>query len=100
MPGSAVFVISSIFGKSGRRSATFLRIADESAIRKHVAERLPDFPKIDEITKTALPGIYEIRIGTDILYTDEQGSYIIQGQLIETKSRVNLTEARIAKLTA
>ena len=74
--------------------------ADESAIRKNVAERLPDFPKIDEITKTALPGIYEIRIGTDILYTDEQGSYIIQGQLIETKSRVNLTEARIAKLTA
>ncbi len=74
--------------------------ADDAAIRKNVAERLPDFPKIDEITKTALPGIYEIRIGTDILYTDEQGSYIIQGQLIETKSRVNLTEARIAKLTA
>src|SRR5664279_3780666 len=31
MPGSAVFVISSIFGKSGRRSATFLRIAASSA---------------------------------------------------------------------
>jgi thiol:disulfide interchange protein DsbC len=74
--------------------------ADDAAIRKNVGERLPDFPKIDEITKTALPGIYEIRIGTDILYTDEQGSYIIEGQLIETKTRVNLTEARIARLTA
>jgi len=74
--------------------------ADEAAIRKSFAERLPDFPKIEEITKTAIPGIYELRIGTDILYTDEQGSYLIEGQLIETKTRNNLTEARISRLTA
>ncbi|MEP7301028.1 MAG: DsbC family protein [Caldimonas sp.] len=74
--------------------------ADEAAIRKNIAERLPDIPKIDEITKTALPGIYEIRFGSDILYTDENGSYLIQGQLIETRTRVNLTEERIARLTA
>ena len=74
--------------------------ADEAAIRKNIPERLPDFPKIDEVTKTALPGIYELRIGTDILYTDENGAYLIEGQLIETKTKVNLTEARISKLTA
>ena len=74
--------------------------ADEAAIRKSIAERLPDFPKIDEVSKTALPGIYEIRIGADILYTDEQGNYVIQGQLIDTKTRLNVTEERIGKLTA
>jgi thiol:disulfide interchange protein DsbC len=74
--------------------------ADEAAIRKNLAERLPDFPKIDEIAKTGMPGIYEIRVGTDILYTDENGSYLIEGQVIDTKTRVNLTEQRIAKLTA
>ena len=74
--------------------------ADEAAIRKTIAERLPDFPKIDEVSKTALPGIYELRIGSEILYTDEQGKHIIEGQLIETKSRSNLTEQRISKLTA
>ncbi len=74
--------------------------ADEAAIRKNIPERLPDFPKIDEVTKTALPGIYELRIGTDILYTDETGAYLIEGQLIETKTKVNLTEARVSKLTA
>jgi len=78
-------------------SASF---ADEASIRKNLAERLPDFPKIDEITKTGIPGIYELRIGTDILYTDEHGSYLIEGQVIDTKSRVNLTEQRISKLTA
>ena len=74
--------------------------ADEAAIRKNIAERLPDFPKIDEVTKTLIPGIYEIRVGSDVLYTDEQGNYVIEGQLIDTKSRMNLTEERIGRLTA
>ena len=74
--------------------------ADEAAIRKNISERVPDFPKIDEVTKSAVPGLYELRVGTDILYTDEQGNYLIEGQLIETKTRANLTEQRIAKLTA
>jgi thiol:disulfide interchange protein DsbC len=73
--------------------------ADEAAIRKNLAERLPNFPPIDEITRTPIPGIYELRIGADVLYTDEQGQYVIQGSVIDTKSRLNLTEARIAKLT-
>jgi thiol:disulfide interchange protein DsbC len=74
-------------------------VADEAAIRKNLSERLPNFPPIDEISKTPIPGIYELRIGAELLYTDEQGQYVIQGSLIDTKSRVNLTEARIAKIT-
>jgi thiol:disulfide interchange protein DsbC len=77
-----------------------LAFADEAAIRKNISERVPNFPPIDEITKTAVPGIYEIRIGTDILYTDEQGDHVFEGHLIETKTRANLTEQRVAKLTA
>ncbi|HYJ97385.1 MAG TPA: DsbC family protein [Burkholderiaceae bacterium] len=73
--------------------------ADEASIRKNLAERLPNFPAIDEVTKTAIPGIYELRIGNDILYTDENGHHVLQGHLIDTKTRANLTEARIAKLT-
>ena len=33
-------------------------IAQEAVIRKNLAERLPDFPKIDEVNKTAIPGLY------------------------------------------
>jgi thiol:disulfide interchange protein DsbC len=74
--------------------------ADEAAIRKNISERVPNFPKIDEVTKTAIPGVYELRVGTDILYTDEQGDHIIEGQIVETRTRTNLTEQRVAKLTA
>ena len=41
-----------------------------------------------------------MRIGTEILYADEQGNYLIQGNLIDTKTRTDLTEARMDKLTA
>ena len=75
-------------------------LAQEAVIRKNLAERLPNFPKIDEVSKTPIPGLYEMRIGTDVLYTDEQGNHLIQGQIIDTRTRTNLTEARIEKLTA
>ncbi len=74
--------------------------AQEAAIRKNIAERLPDFPKIDEVVKTPIPGLYEVRTGSDIYYADEQGNHVIEGQMIDTRTRSNLTEARIAKLTA
>lgn len=74
--------------------------ADDATIRKNLAERLPGLPKIDEISKTPIPGLFELRIGTDIVYTDAQGDHLIQGSLLDTKSRTNLTEARLDRLSA
>lgn len=74
--------------------------AQEALIRKRLAERLPDLPKIDEVIKTPIPGLYEVRIGNQVIYSDELGNYVIQGNLIETRTRTDLTQARIDKLTA
>lgn len=74
--------------------------AGEAEIRKALAERLTDLGKIDEVTKSPIPGLYEVRVGVEIYYTDENGNYLVVGQLLETKTRTNLTEARVAKLTA
>ena len=81
-------------------SAAAAAQADEAAIRKNLAERLPNFPKIDEVSKTPIPGLYEVRVGTDLYYADEQGNHLIQGSIIDTRTRTDLTEARIDKLTA
>lgn len=75
--------------------------AQEATIRKNLAERLPKLPAIDEITKTPMPGLYEVRINhSDIFYTDEKGDFLIQGSLIDTKAQQDLTEQRVEKLTA
>ena len=75
-------------------------MAQEAVIRKNLAERLPDFPKIDEVSKTPIPGLWEVRIGNELLYTDEQGNHVIQGTLFDTKAKINLTEKRMEKLNA
>jgi thiol:disulfide interchange protein DsbC len=74
--------------------------ADEAAIRKNLPERLPSFPKIDEVSKTPIPGVWEVRFGTDVVYSDESGNHLIQGSIIDTRSKADLTQARIDKLTA
>ncbi len=74
--------------------------AQEAAIRKNLAERLPAFSKIDEVSKTPMNGLYEIRINdSDIFYTDADGNFLIQGNLIDTRAKRNLTEERVEKLS-
>jgi thiol:disulfide interchange protein DsbC len=75
--------------------------ADEATIRKNLAQRLTDFPKPDEVSKTPMPGIWEVRVGADLFYTDPEGAFLIEGgSIIETRNKANLTQARVAKLTA
>jgi len=74
--------------------------AQEAAIRKNLAERLPNLPRIDEVSRSPVQGLWEVRTGTEIFYTDEQGQYVFTGELLDTVKRVNLTRERIDKLTA
>ena len=75
--------------------------AQEAPIRKNLAERLPQLQAIDEISKSPMAGLYEVRVnGSEIYYTDAEGNFLLQGSLIDTKQRRNLTEERVDKLTA
>jgi len=75
--------------------------AQEATIRKNLAERLPQLQAIDEISKSPMAGLYEVRVnGSEIYYTDAEGNFLLQGNLIDTKQRRNLTEERVDKLTA
>ena len=73
-------------------------VANEAVIRKAIAERMPNAPKIDEVRPAAMPGLWEIRIGNEVRYTDPTGSYLIEGELIDLKAKKNLTEERLAQI--
>jgi thiol:disulfide interchange protein DsbC len=100
--------VFSIFTTCGRAALLGLTLAltagvavqaQEAAIRKNLVERLPTLPKIEEVSKTPMNGLFEVRVsGNDIYYTDADGSFLIQGSLIDTRVKKNLTEERIDKL--
>ena len=76
--------------------------AQEATIRKNLTQRLPSLPAIDSVTPTPMKGLFEVRInGTELMYSDTNGDFVLlQGELFDTRQRVNLTEARINQLTA
>ena len=75
--------------------------SQDATITKNLKERLPNLPAIDEISKTPMEGLFEVRVnGTEIFYTDSEGNFLIQGSVFDTKARTNLTELRTNKLSA
>jgi thiol:disulfide interchange protein DsbC len=75
--------------------------AQEDVIRKNLPARLPQFKQIDEVRKSEIPGLYEVRVdGSEIYYTDAKADFLIEGSLLDTRSKRNLTEERVEKLTA
>ncbi|WP_310387518.1 DsbC family protein [Roseateles sp.] len=72
--------------------------ANEAVIRKNLTERLAGLPKVEEVRPSPMPGLWEIRIGNEIRYTDATGTYLMEGELIDLRTRKNLTEERVAKL--
>ncbi|HVY07278.1 MAG TPA: DsbC family protein [Burkholderiales bacterium] len=68
--------------------------ADEATIRAEFTKKYPQAP-IESIAKTNYLGLYELVLTNgDILYTDSDFTYLFAGNIIDTKTRTDLTEAR------
>lgn len=78
--------------------ASLPALANEAVIRKALAERMPNVPKIDEVRPAPMPGLWEVRIENEVRYTDATGSFLIEGALIDLKAKKNLTEERVNQL--
>lgn len=74
--------------------------AAEAAIRQSLTAKLTSLPPIDEVAATPVPGLYEVRVGEEVFYSDAHGAYLIRGELLDLVGKRNLTEERIAKLSA
>lgn len=73
--------------------------ADEAAIRKAVTAKFPK-AQVQSVTKQPYLGLYEVVIDGEIFYTDDDFDYIVDGNVIATKTMTNLTEQRKRKLNA
>jgi thiol:disulfide interchange protein DsbC len=78
-------------------------LAGEAEIRQVMKAKFPNI-RVDGVQPAALAGLYEVRFssveGPQILYTDAQANFIVDGNLIDARSGRNLTEERLQKLTA
>jgi thiol:disulfide interchange protein DsbC len=68
--------------------------AGVNEIRQSLQSKFPGIGNIEHIVKTPYAGLYEVVIGDQLLYTDDQGEYIFDGSVIDAKTRRDLSEER------
>jgi len=73
--------------------------ADEGAVRKFFEGKFPQ-GKIQSVTRTVYGGLYEVYMDGRLHYTDDKTTFIMVGELIDTKTNQNVTEQRMRRLTA
>lgn len=71
--------------------------ADEASLRKAL---LADFPgeKIESVKKTPYLGLYEVVVGDELFYTDENASFLFLGHVIDPKTKQSLTSERLQEI--
>jgi len=78
---------------------SFNSIADEASLKKIVEAAYPKF-KVDSVTKTPYPGLYEVFMGGQIIYTDDKFSFLIaEGRLVDPKTKKDITGERMDELS-
>lgn len=73
--------------------------ANEAAIRKALTAQFPG-AQIASVTKTPYSGLFEVYLDGQLIYTDAKGQYVFLGEVVELKSRTNLTQNRLNRLQA
>jgi len=74
--------------------------ASEEAVKKGI-EAFIGAPAVESVERTSYGELYEVVLKSgELVYTDAKASFIIDGRIIDTKTRSDVTEARLNKLSA
>lgn len=68
---------------------------DEARVKKIVEPRMGANVKVDAVTRTPYGGLYEVRTGGDIFYTDETARYMFVGKVVDLTTLKDLTRERM-----
>lgn len=74
-------------------------VADEDTVRKAFEGRFPQ-AQVQSLSKTPVPGLYEVYANGAIVYVDEEVHHVFEGSLSDVHSQRNLTADSMARLSA
>jgi thiol:disulfide interchange protein DsbC len=83
--------------------AAFVSIAlpaaaqDVDKVRAGLKKNIPEAP-VTAIRKVPYGGLYEVVLGGDLYYTDENGAFLVMGSIVDLKTKENVTELRSRQL--
>jgi thiol:disulfide interchange protein DsbC len=71
--------------------------ATAESVRKAIQERVGGDGKVGDVRRSPA-GVWEVQVGSNVYYTDDQANYLFIGRLIDMRTRENITQARLDEL--
>lgn len=71
--------------------------ADYEQVRERLTTLVGDGADI-AIAESPLPGILQVRLGSDIVYMTENGRYLLQGRVLDLDTRADLTDQAMSEV--
>lgn len=76
----------------GLNGFTAIAAEDMENIKKVLQRLLPNATP-ERISESAIPGLYEVSYGPDVIYISKDGRFVLQGDLLNAQTRENLTDS-------
>jgi thiol:disulfide interchange protein DsbC len=101
---SAICILCSLIGCNGSADDNKNNDKNETKIRTvlkstlEIGDSETEKQRIGKINNSNIAGLYEVEVDKKIIYSNADASYIIIGDLIDTKNKNNITQQKIAKL--
>lgn len=100
-----ILLIAAAFYATGVLAADDVK--PEAAPAPAITVKQPDLAKLqaalngekpDSVAPSAVPGLFEVVLGGQVLYVSEDGRFVVQGDILDLEARANLTENRRGEL--
>jgi len=91
--------LSVVLGLALAAASGFAETPQEAAVKKLIQPRLGEGAVIESVTKTPYSGLFEVRVGSDIFYTDAQAKYLFVGRILDANTTEDYTKARVDEIS-
>ena len=93
--GLTLAALSLSLMSAGQAQTTDIPAAQLKALQQKLAQRLPTLPPVESARTTPMSGLIELKVGNSVFYSDATGDYLIEGHMLETRTRRDLTSERL-----
>jgi len=93
--GLTLAALSLSLMSAGQAQTTDIPGAQLKALQQKLAQRLPTLPPVESARTTPMSGLIELKVGNSVFYSDATGDYLIEGHMLETRTRRDLTAERL-----
>ena len=93
------FLAAFAFASIAFLPAVSAQAQDLDRIRAELKKKFPE-AQVESVRKSGYGGLIEITGGGEVFYTDEKAAFLVFGNIIDMKTRENVTEARVRQISA